>query len=85
MGLEKLLKKLQKHLNRVEDQSPAARCDRIDALLEKLALKEEKFKAKLSSEHDPAQRKQLNLELRIISLELKKGLARRKELKDKCK
>jgi len=85
MGLEKLLKKLHKHFDRAEDNSPAARCDRINELLEKLDKEKNKLEQDLAHENEKVKRKELDLELRIVSLELKKGLKRRNELKDKCK
>jgi hypothetical protein len=85
MGVEKLLEKLQKYLDKGEKREIAVRCDRIDSLLDKLGKKEKKLKKKLASEKDKSKRKQLKLELRIVSMERKKGNKRRKELKEKCK
>lgn len=85
MGVDKLLKKIQKHLDKGEKDNEKIRCERIDFLLEKLKKKEQKLTKKLADEKNKNKRKQLNMERRIVSLELKKGTKRRKELKDKCK
>ena len=85
MGVEKLLERLQKYLAKGEKKGAAIRCERIDSLLDKLGRKEKKLKKKLASEKDKSKRKQLNLELRIISLQRKKGRKRRKELEERCK
>lgn len=85
MGIEKLFGKLQKHLDKGEKKKAAVRCERIDELLEKLEKKEHQLKKKIAGEKDKRNRKQLNMELRIVSLQLKKGAKRRKELAEKCK
>ena len=84
MGVNKLLKKLQKHLDKGEKDKAKLRCDRVDSLLEKLQKKEKHLKKKLASEKNKSKRKKLDLELRIVSMEIKKGSKRRKELDDKC-
>ncbi len=85
MSLDKILKKLTKNLKQGEKQSANMRCDRIDALLEKLEAKKKKLESQASSELNKSKRKKLKLELRIASVELKKGLKRRQELKNQCK
>ena len=40
---------------------------------------------KLENEKDKSARKQLEMEVRIIALQRKKGSKRRKELQEKCK
>lgn len=85
MGIEKLLGKLEKHLDKGESGDEAVRCERIDDLLDKLGKKKQKLGKKLEKESDKRKRKQLSMELRIVSLELKKGRKRRKELASKCR
>lgn len=85
MGVEKLLEKLKKHLDKGEKNKTAVRCEQVDSILEKLSKKEHKLKEKLAGEKDKSKRKHISLELRMISRQRKKGIKRRKELKDKCK
>jgi hypothetical protein len=85
MGQENLLDKLQKHLKRGEKRKDAIRCDQIDIILEKLERKEQKLRKKLALEKDKGKRKKLDMEIRIISLQRKKGIKRRKEWADRCK
>lgn len=85
MGAKELLEKLHKHLDKGESKKDAIRCDQIDIILDKLEKKEQKLKKKLDGEKDKSKKKQLNIEIRIISLQRKKGMKRRQELKDKCK
>ncbi len=80
-----LLKKLTKYLDKGENKKAAIRCDQIDIILEKLGKKERRLRKKLAREKDKLKRKRLNMEVRIISLQRKKGIKRRKELKDRCK
>ena len=84
MGIEKLVKNLNKDLEKVERKDAEGRCDRIDELLAKLKKKQKKLKKKLAGETSKNKRKKLALELRIASLELKKGIKRRKELEKRC-
>ena len=85
MDVEKLLEKLQKYLDRGKNSRAAIRCEHVDSILDKLGKKEQKLKKKLANEKNKSKRKHLNLELRMISLQRKKGIKRRKELKNKCK
>lgn len=87
MGINKLVRKLKKNLNKgvKKKKNASVRCGRIDDLLDKLENKEAKLKKKLAGEKNKHKRKELNLELKIVSLEREKGKKRRKELADKCK
>lgn len=85
MAAKKLLEKLTKYLDKGEKKKDAVRCEQIDLILEKLGKKEQRLRKKLASEKDKSKRKKLNIEVRIISLQRKKGIKRRKELKDRCK
>lgn len=85
MGINKLLRKLKKNLNEGDKKNASVRCERIDDLLDKLENKEAKLKKKLAGEKNKHKRKELNLELKIVSLERKKGKKRRRDLSDKCK
>lgn len=84
MGAKKLLEQLKKYLAKGEKSQEKVRCEKIDVILEKLGKKEQKLKKKLEKEKNKGQRKQLEMELRIISLQRKKGIKRRKELEEKC-
>ena len=79
MGLEKLIKNLKMQLGKGE-QGKSGAIKRIDSLLEQLAKKQNKLKRKIDGEKNPSRRKKLKLELKIASLQRKKGLSRRKEL-----
>lgn len=85
MGVNKILRDLQKNLKKGDKKKAHVHCERIDDLLDKLKKKESKLKKKLATEKNKHKRKQLTLELKIVSLEHKKGTRRRKELADKCK
>ncbi len=85
MGAKNLLEKLHKYLDKGERQKDAVRCDQIDILLDKLEKKEQKLRNKLDAEKDKNKQRELSMEIRIISLQRKKGSKRRKELKGKCK
>ena len=85
MGLDKLIKKLKQKLNKGHKSKNENRCEQIDSLLEKLKKKERELKNLLADENDKSERKHLKLELKIASVERKKGLKRRAELKKKCK
>jgi len=85
VGAKKLLEKLHKYLDQGEKRDAAVRCEQIDLILDKLEKKERKLKSKLEAEKDKSTRKQLEMEMRIIALQRKKGSKRRKELQEKCK
>ena len=85
MGVNKILRDLQKNLKKGDKKKALVHCERIDDLLDKLKKKETKLKKKLAIEKNKHKRKQLALELKIVSLELKKGAKRRNELSKKCK
>lgn len=84
MGLEKLLENLQSYLSKA-DRKKKVHCDRIDDILEKLEEKEKKLEKKLEGEKHKDKRKRIKTELKIISVQRRKGVARRQELKDRCK
>ncbi len=84
MGLKKLIKNLQHHLAKGEHKDSVS-CDQIDELLGRLEKKENKLQRKLAKEKDSAKRKHLKLQIKIASVQRKKGLARRRELEEKCK
>ena len=85
MGVKTLLEKLTKYLEKGENKQSSIRCEQIDIILEKLAKKEQRLRKKLADEKDKGKHKQLNIEVRIISLQRKKGIKRRKELQAMCK
>lgn len=85
MGAKKLLDKLHKYLDQGEKKKDAVRCEQIDQILDKLDKKERKLRSKLENEKDKSVRKRLEMEVRIIALQRKKGSKRRKELQEKCK
>ena len=80
MGLGKLIKKLQKNLAKGEKNDNKDNLEHIDELLERIKHKEKKLKESLSAEKDKSERKHLKLELKIASLEYRKGLKQREEL-----
>ncbi len=84
MGIEKLIDSLNDYLRKGEKKK-IIQCDRIDDLLSKLEEKKKNFKKKLDDESNPTKKKRLSTELKIVTLQLKKGYKRRNELKDKCK
>ena len=84
MGIEKLIKDLQKQLSKSE-QKDNAPLDHIDQLLLDLAKKERKLEKKLSEEKNSRKRKDLKLEIKIARLQLKKGKKRRTQLAKKRK
>lgn len=84
MGLKKLLENLNDYLNRGE-KSDAVRCTRIDELLEKLEEKKKKLEKKLHVEKNQAKKKRLKTDIKIVTLQLKKGHKRREKLSQKCK
>ncbi|MET0106164.1 MAG: hypothetical protein ABW072_13630 [Sedimenticola sp.] len=77
MGLEKLVKKVKACLDK--DGKKKTHCDALESLLDKLKEKESKLQKKLSKETDPKKRKHLNLELKIIHVQMKKGKKRLEE------
>ena len=85
MGIKKILRKLQKYLAKGDKKKAQVHCEKVDNLLLKLKKKETRLKQKLASEKNKHTRKQLTLELKIVSLERKKGAKRRNELAKKCK
>ena len=84
MGLKKLIKNLQNNLNEGKRKNNLS-CDRIDALLGKLEKKENQLRRKIAKEKNATKRKHLKLQLKIASVQYKKGKARRAELEKKCK
>jgi len=84
MGLKKLIKNLQDNLSEGERKNNVA-CDRIDALLGKLEKKEHQLRRKIAKEKNATKRKHLKLQLKIASVQYKKGKTRRAELEKKCK
>lgn len=84
MGIEKLIDSLNGYLKKGEKKKIVP-CDRIDALLSKLEEKKKNLKKKLNNESNPTKKKRLSTELKIVTLQLKKGYKRRYELRDKCK
>ncbi len=83
MGLEKIIKQLKEHLDR-GGKKKAVRCDAVDDLLKKLEERKKKLEKRLEKESG-GKRKSLKVELKIVNAEIKRGLARRQELKDRCK
>jgi len=84
MPLDKLIKKLEGYLSKGE-RKKLAHCERIDDLLEKLGKKEQKLQKKMANEKSASKRKKLKIELKIISVQKRKGIARREELEKKCR
>ncbi|MES9872589.1 MAG: hypothetical protein ABW146_05725 [Candidatus Sedimenticola sp. 6PFRAG7] len=80
MGLEKLVKKVKACLTK-DGKKNKSHCDALSSLLEKLEEKEVKLQKKLAKETDPKKRKHLNLELKIINVQLSKGRKRLDEVK----
>jgi len=85
MGLDKLIKKLKSTLNKGKKRKHDIRCEHIDKLLEKIKNKKRKLETMLAEEEDKSERKHLKLELKIASVEYRKGLKRRGEINKKCK
>lgn len=79
MGFNKLVKQIQKALSNNNYHKDASR-ERIDTLLGKLEKKEKKLKQKLDKEKNPKKRKELKLQLKIVSTQRKKGAAFRRKL-----
>ena len=84
MGIERLVDSLNVYLKKGE-KNKNVQCDRIDELLSKLEEKKKNLKKKLNDESNSTKKKRLSTELKIVTLQLKKGYKRRNELKDKCK
>jgi len=84
MKIETLLDNLNLYLKKGEKQK-SVQCARIDELLSKLEEKKKKLQKKLDDESSGTKKKRLSTELKIVSLQLKKGLKRREELQNKCK
>ena len=82
MGINKLIKDLQKQLSKGEKKGKAP-LDRIDSLLLELGLKEKKLKNKLAKEKNTGERKRLKLDLKVVQLQLKKGKKKRSEMAKK--
>jgi len=82
MGLNDLIKSLQKSLSNGTNKNHTSR-DRINELLGEFDKKEKKLKHKLSEEKNSKKRKDLKLQLKIISTQRKKGMARLRELEKK--
>lgn len=79
MPLDKLLKKLEGYLSKGKQKKPAY-SEQINDFLEKLGKKEKKLQKKLTKIKSTRKRKKLKLELKIISVQKRKGAARLKEL-----
>lgn len=80
------LSKIVKHLGRClkkNGASNAERCEDLDDLISELKKKERKNEKALASEKGSLERKQLKLEHKIISVELRKAKQRRNELAGK--
>ncbi len=84
MKIKTLLDNLNVYLKKGEKEK-SIQCDRIDELLGKLEEKKKKLQKKLGDESNNTKKKRLSTELKIVTLQLKKGLKRREELKNKCK
>ena len=78
MGISKLINRLQKSISNAGANNGTAR-ERIDCLLDKLEKKEKKLKQKLENEKNPKKRKELKLQLKIVSTQRKKGKAFRQK------
>lgn len=72
MGLAKLLQNLNDNLNRGE-KTDSIRCERIDKLLVKLEQKKKKLEKKLHEEKSHSKKKRLKTDIKIVTLQLKKG------------
>ena len=82
--ISKVLSKLHDYLDQGE-RKKKAHCERIDSLLNKLKDKEHNLEKKLAAENDPAKKKRLKMELKVVAAQRKKGQKRRKEIDDKCR
>jgi predicted nuclease with TOPRIM domain len=79
MGLNKLIKRLQETISNDTDTIQTS-SERLEELLGEIEAKEKKLKHKLSKETNAKKRKDLKLQLKIASTQLKKGRARLHEL-----
>ena len=74
MGLNKLIKRLQKTLSNDADTIHTS-SERLEELLGEIEAKEKKLKHKLSKETNAKKRKDLKLKLKIASTQRNKGKA----------
>ena len=84
MGIKKIVENLTAYLDEGK-RKKRVDCDQILVLIEKLGEKEKKLEKKLEKEKNPAKRKKLKTELKIVSVQRRKGVERAKDLKAKCK
>ncbi len=82
MGINKLIKSAQKILSS-ETEREQTSPERIKELLGELEKKEKKLHHKLSEEEHSKKRKDLKLQLKIVSTQHKKGMALLHELEKK--
>jgi len=80
MGIKKLFKNLNEYLDKGNKKKSRITCDRIDHLLEQLKEKEKKLKKRLDKEKNTSKRKRIKTELKVLALQVKKGVKRRDEL-----
>ena len=78
MGINKLINSLQKSLSSATGKNETSR-ERIDCLLDKLEKKEKKLRQKFENEKNPKKRKELKLQIKIVSTQRKKGKAFRQK------
>ncbi len=83
MGIHKLLKKLNKNLNKVE-KDDLAHCEQVNDLLRKIHKRKDDLEKLLKKERNVSKKKKLKIGLKIVELQLKKGESRRRELMQKC-
>ena len=84
MGLNKLLKTLNDYLSR-DIKSDSARYEKLTEILEKLEAKKKKLEKKLHEAKGHSKKKRLKTDIKIVTLQLKKGYKRREKFKEKCK
>ncbi|MEJ1336024.1 MAG: hypothetical protein RPU34_13100 [Candidatus Sedimenticola sp. (ex Thyasira tokunagai)] len=84
MGIKKLLNKLNEYLDNANNNKKV-KCDQIDEILRRLAEKEKSLKEKLSKEKNSSKKRRINIDLKIVKAQRKKGVAKRSELQKKCK
>jgi len=82
MGLKHLIKSVQKILSSDIEREHISR-ERIDELLGELEKKQKKLHHKLSEEKHSKKRKDLKLQLKIVSTQHKKGMDLLHELENK--
>ena len=85
MGIDKLIKDLQKQLSKGEKKGKDEHLDSIDQLLLELGLKEKKLEKKLDKAKGSGERKRIKLDLKVVKAQMKKGKKRRTELAQKAK